>query len=135
MLPEQIGFGRARGGAVCPAGVIGIVGARNHPVALIGAGRRCLGGPACSCTLVVARQRAIPILVRGYRRDDSIEIVDRILDPCLRNHFLAFEDTAQQQADDYQHDRDLDQSKTAFNRFLAVELGCSHITSVRRSLG
>jgi hypothetical protein len=56
-------------------------------------------------------RRAIAILVAVVRRGDSGEIGDDVLGFRLRDHLLAFQDAAEQQPDDHQHDRDLYQGE------------------------
>ncbi len=127
VLPEQIGFGGGRRGAVCPAGVIGIVDAVYLPVA-VRRRRRCrgLGGPARRGILVVSGERTIAILIGSDRNGDPVEIVDHVLDLGLGDHFLAFEDAAQQQPDDDQNDRDFDQGETGLGRIPVLGNGRTH---------
>ncbi|MND01344.1 hypothetical protein D3C83_203040 [compost metagenome] len=52
------------------------------------------------------------------RRGDAREIGDDVLDLGLGDHFLALQDAAEQQADDDQHDGDLDQREaSSFSSF------------------
>jgi hypothetical protein len=51
---------------------------------------------------------------------EPVEIRDHVLDPGLHDHFLAFQDSTQQQAYDDQHDRDLDERKALRFRMHAI---------------
>src|SRR3989304_6110940 len=61
-------------------------------------------GPARVRTLVIACNRPVPVLVTVHGRGDAIQVVDKVLDLGLGDHFLPFQDAAEQQADDPQYD-------------------------------
>src|SRR5438094_774584 len=58
---------------------------------------------------IVARDLVIAVDVAVVGRRDAGEVGDDVLDLRLGDHLLALQDAAQQQADDDQHDGDLDQ--------------------------
>src|SRR5213592_768646 len=126
VLPEQVGFGGIRRSAPCAPGVVVLVLVRDRDDPVAVAGCRCLDGPARGGVLVVTRNGAVAVLVRGYGHGDSVEIVDHVFYLGLGDHFLALQDAAQEQPDDDEHDRDLDQGEAHLGRSLAVEDGFTH---------
>src|SRR5436190_295135 len=125
MLPEQVGF-RCRGRSAPRAGgVIGVVGARDDPVAVTAC--RSLGGPARAGVLVVSGNGAVAVLIGGHGDGDAVEVVDDVFDLCLGDHFLPLEDAAQEQPDDHEHDCDFHQGETRLGGIL-VELRRTHAT-------
>src|SRR6266699_4504722 len=126
MLPKQVGFRRGWRSAPGSAGIVGVVGTQNDPVAVTA--RRSLGGPARGRVLVVSGDGAVAILVGGHCHGDAVEIVNDVLDLGLGDHFLALQDAAQEQPDDHEHDRDFHQGETSLGRNLAVDIGRTHAT-------
>ena len=124
VLPEEVGFLAVPGRASRSALVVGVVQALNDAVARTLAGS--LDGPAGGGVRVVARERAVAVLVRSDGHGDAVEIVDRVLDPRLRDHLLALEDAAEEQPDDDEHDGDFDQRETSL--FAGAGLRCAHGT-------
>src|SRR6266704_5513934 len=118
MLPEQVGFRRGCRSAPGTGDVIGIVKTRYDPVAVTA--RRILGGPARLGVLVVAGNGAVAVLIGGHGHGDAVEIVNDVLDLCLGDHLLAFQDAAEEQSDDHEHDGDFDQGETRLGGILSV---------------
>ncbi len=107
--PEHARF-LVRGGAAVAAGDLAVaVGAAREGD---GAERPARGGVG-----VVAGNRAVAVLVAVERGRDAGEVGHHVLDLRLRDHLLALEDAAEEQADDHQHDRDLDQGEAFCVRF------------------
>src|SRR5665647_1424225 len=118
MPPEQIillGDSGARWGKIVKVST----GCAEHAVAV--ARNRRVGSPAGCGIQIVAGQGFIAILVGVHGCGDAVKVVDHVLDLGLGDHFLAFQDTAQEEAYDYQHNGDLDQGKAG--------LSCSHSIS------
>src|SRR6185503_10426839 len=88
-------------------------------VAVSGDGRRRRGPARCSA-VIIARRRAIAVLVAVIRCGDPGKIGDDVFRLGLRDHFLALENASEQQPDDDQHDGDLDQGETAMQTFHGI---------------
>src|SRR5438067_10530944 len=104
LIPRSVAVVLARDNAVAVA-----AGRRGGPARIHGPavrdGQRC----ASAGTRIVARDLVIAVDVAVVGRRDAGEVGDDVLDLRLGDHLLALQDAAQQQADDDQHDGDLDQ--------------------------
>src|SRR4029079_18212526 len=101
-------------GAVIEAGDLAVGAARARaglPAARRRAAHRAVDAGVAGAA-VIARQLAIAVLVAVEGRRDAGKIADHVLDLRLRDHLLALENAPEQQADDDQHDGDLNQRES-----------------------
>ena len=73
----------------------------------------CRGGSGdvCNCCRIVARRGAVLVLIGVNEGRDIAEVVGEILDLGAVDQFLTLQHAAEQQADDNQHNGDLDQGE------------------------